>query len=477
MRNINKINTESEYLSKEFISPSLNKVVETDMLHWDSTSDRLTSGADEKVFAIELYEIVDSLPGTPEYNKIYLIEDPDSGSYKQYGWINDEWVYYGTNEGAIPPVSSLTQAEYDALVSASAVSQNVLYNITDSESLNTDTYQKKLVAGDFIHIDSTTNTIDCTLDQNLYIIVDTLPPVGIENKIYLVKRTLGDGTVVFVQYAWNVNGDDTFTEYGNTGTVSVKGGSGVSVSSDAVVDASIETPLKFNPATSAVTVSTGRGVQISNNSIEAKPGGGLKFDGTSAMTVNVSSGINITNSALTASIGTGLKFDNSGKILVNYTTPLSANASSQLTVLTSSAYTSTGIELFTRAGAYSMYSSFGKEVTISYSANTDVVNSVRSYKAFKILPNLDLYYLTMYISVKALSSQVEVSLFSSLAVDGHVPGLRQSLAAAGQNATTSCGIIWKNEGGLRTVFIQPTRAIPNNDNIVMTGFVYLPNKV
>ena len=512
MKNINKIPTQSEYESREFISPSLNKVVETDTLHWDSTSDRLTSGVDEKVLAIELYEVVNALPATGEYNKIYLLQDPASGLYRQYGWIDGVWVYYGTNEGTTPPVSSLTQAEYDALVSTSAVSANVLYNITDAPTLNTDNYQKKLVAGDFIRIDNTTNTIDCTLDQNLYIIVDVLPPTGIENKIYLVKKTLGDGTVVFVQYAWNVNGDNKFTEYGNTGTVSVKGGSGVSVSTDAVVDVKTAAPLKFDTNTSGVTVDTGRGVQIINNALEAKPGEGLKFDGTSAMTVNAGSGISISNSAVTANKGDGITFNASSALTVQAASgisvgangvsvkygnglgyssssaitavggsgvtinangintklaaPLKYDSNSAITVSSSNTYDSTGTELFTRAGAYNLYTCINKSVTVAFTSNTSYTQSVEYKVAYRIFPNAPYYYVIMAIKVKALSANNEVAL-GQLKVNGSTPNKRQSMSGQFRDTTKPVGILWSGVN----LYVNPAFAIGNGDTLDMMAFV------
>lgn len=288
---------------------------------------KCNDGSVKKISSDGGYVVVTELPASGKSGVVYALEnsivDPDEGTiytYDLYLYQQDQWKKIGETTEALTAgenitivnnrinadqVVDITQADYNDLP-ASAISSSTLYNIVDKPVLNVDEYQKKLVAGDGITIDSVNNIIDCTLDPNLYIMVTSLPAEGIENKIYLVKEVDPvDGTVNFMQYGW-IN--DEWVEYGKTSN------------------------LQPNVAGSGITID-------GNNAINAKIADGLALDA---------------NSAITASVGAGLKID-SGKVVPNIAAPLQLNASNQLTVSSSSTYTSSGNELFTRAGAYDLW--------------------------------------------------------------------------------------------------------------------------
>ena len=411
---------------------------------------KCNDGSVKKITADGGYVVVSELPASGKSGVVYALEtvivDPDEGStyysYDLYIYEQDNWRKVGettepltagenitivNNKISADQVIDITQSDYDNLP-ASAKTSSAIYNITDKSVLNVDEYQKKLVAGDFISIDAIHNTIDCTLDPNLYVMVNALPAEGTENKIYLVKVTNPDTTVSFEQYGW-IN--DEWVEYGKTSN------------------------LQPNVAGSGITID-------SNNAINAKLGNGLTMDA---------------NSAITADLGAGLTMDGN-KIVPNIAAPLIKNASNQLSVSSSSTYTSTGTELFTRAGAYSMYSSVGQEVTVSYEINTTYVNSVSYCKAYKIFPNLDFYYLGMVVRVKDVPAQTEVTMLNNVKINGKVPAnetmKRQSLNGAMQRDTAPCGLIWKAEGENK-VYFHPATAVPSGgDNCIITAFLWLP---
>lgn len=72
------------------------------------------------------------------------------------------------------------------------------------------TKQDNLTAGQNINIEN--NVISCTLDTNLYVVVNELPLVGVHNKIYLVKDDRAIGSNVYTEYIYN-NGWETLGEY------------------------------------------------------------------------------------------------------------------------------------------------------------------------------------------------------------------------------------------------------------------------
>ena len=297
----------------------------------------------------EGFKVVSELPATGETGIQYVLVteiavpgQPVTYEYDLYLYENAEWhilaesvVEYTAGENiTISPakeisadqVRNITQADYDALAAESALSKTAIYNIVDKPILNVDDYQKKLIAGDGITIDAVNNIIDCTLDSNLYIVVDALPSEGVENKIYLLKVVNPDTTVSFNQYGW-IN--DAWVNYGQTSSL---------------------TP---NVSGSGVTIDS------TTNAINAKLGNGLTFDA---------------NSAITANLGGGLTMDGN-KIVPNIAAPIVKNASNQLTVSSSSTYTSTGSEMFTRAGAYNMYNAYLVPKAVTLSPNTSVVDT------------------------------------------------------------------------------------------------------
>lgn len=412
---------------------------------------KCNDGSVKKITADGGYVVVNELPASGKSGVVYALEtsivDPDEGttyySYDLYLYEQDNWRKIGettepltagenitivNNKINADQVIDITQSDYDELP-ASAKTSSAIYNITDKPVLNTDDYQKKLVAGDGITIDAVNNIIDCTLDPNLYIVVDALPAEGVENKIYLLKVTNPDTTVSFNQYGW-IN--DAWVNYGQTSSL---------------------TP---NTAGSGITIDS------TNNAINTRLGAGLSFDA---------------NSAITPSVGSGLKIENNA-VVPNIAAPLILNASNQLSVSSSSTYTSTGTELFTRAGAYNMYSSVGQEVTVTYEINTTYVNSVSYCKAYKIFPNLDFYYLGMVVRVKDVPAQTEVKMLNNVKINGKVPAnetmKRQSLNGAMQRDTAPCGLIWKAEVE-NTIYFHPTTAVPSGgDNCIITAFLWAP---
>lgn len=223
-------------------------------------------------------------------------------------------------------VENVTTAAYNRLVEDGDVNPTKLYNLTDQPVLNPEEYQTKLIIGDNLRL-SPNNILDCTLDPNLYIIVASLPIMGVENKIYLLKVENDDGTISFEQWGW-IN--DEWVAYGKTKDIApMQAGSGISVNND-------------------------------DQAISVSYASGLSFNASSALTTN---------------IGAGLTYNSSQQIVPSYKAPIILNGSNQLTVSSSNTYTSTGTEMFTRAGAYNLYDTYLKPKQITLTPNTSVINS------------------------------------------------------------------------------------------------------
>ena len=223
-------------------------------------------------------------------------------------------------------VENVTTAAYNLLVQGGNVNPAKLYNLTDQSPLNPEEYQKKLIIGDNLRL-SPNNILDCTLDPNLYIIVASLPVMGIENKIYLLRVENEDHTVSFEQWGW-IN--DEWVAYGKTKEIApMQAGSGISINND-------------------------------DQAISVSYASGLSFNASSALTTN---------------IGAGLIYNSSQQIVPSYAAPIILNGSNQLTVSSSSTYTSTGTEMFTRAGAYNLYDTYLKPKALTLTPKTNVINS------------------------------------------------------------------------------------------------------
>lgn len=140
---------------------------------------------------------------------------------KLYLWENG-WVAISGSGGSDADLSNyLTKQKADKLYQpkgnyASQSSVNSLQDTT--EFLNIElgkllddikTKQDRLTAGQGINI--TGNTISCTLDTNLYVVVNELPVVGVHNKIYLVKDDRAIGSNVYTEYIytndWEILGE------------------------------------------------------------------------------------------------------------------------------------------------------------------------------------------------------------------------------------------------------------------------------
>lgn len=400
---------------------------------------KCNDGSVKKISSDGGYVVVTELPASGKSGVVYALEnsivDPDEGTiytYDLYLYQQDQWKKIGETTEALTAgenitiinnrinadqVVDITQADYNDLP-ASAISSSTLYNIVDKPVLNVDDYQKKLVAGDGITIDEVHNVIDCTLDPDLYIMVTSLPAEGIENKIYLVKEVDPvDGTVNFMQYGW-IN--DEWVEYGKTSN------------------------LQPNVAGSGITID-------GNNAINAKIADGLALDANSAITVDA---------------GSGLKID-SGKVVPNIAAPIVLNASNQLTVSSSSTYTSTGTELFTRAGAYDLYSAVGKEYTLTFTPDSTYVNSYENAKCFKLSASQNIYFITITIHPKALAANTYAKL-GTLKPNGRTIAFAQALSIVNYEYLYACGCGVNSDG----LWIASTQAIGNNNRILISGIVY-----
>ena len=398
---------------------------------------KCNDGSVKKITADGGYVVVTELPASGKSGVVYALEteivDPDAGttySYDLYIYETGNWRKIGSTTETLQAgenitivnnrinadqVVDITQADYNDLP-ASAISSSTLYNIIDKPVLNVDDYQKKLVAGDGITIDAVHNVIDCTLDPDLYIIVDALPAEGIENKIYLLKVVNPDTTVSFNQYGW-IN--DAWVNYGKTSDI--------------------------QPNTA------GSGIVLNDTAINAKIADGLALDA---------------NSAITASVGSGLKID-SGKVVPNIAAPLQLNASNQLTVSSSSTYTTTGTELFTRAGAYNLYDAIGKECTLTFTPDSTYVNSSSNAKCFKLSASQNIYFITISIYLKALAANTYAKL-GVLKPNGRTIAFAQALSIVNYEYLSACGC-GVNTNGL---WLASTQPIGNNNRILISGIVY-----
>ena len=237
-------------------------------------------------------------------------------------------------------VENVTTAAYNRMVQEGSINPAKLYNLTDQTVINPEEYQKKLIIGDNLRL-SPENVLDCTFDAQPFVIVSEghKPAVGEEGKIYFEQITNpDDNTTVFRICVYE--GGQWF-DYGYTNRVTpYMEGNGIAIDS-------------------------------TDNTIQVHSSSGLTFSNDGSLITN---------------LGAGLTFDSSKKITPNITAPIILDNSNRLTVSSSSTYTSTGNELFTRAGAYNLYSQYLVPQEITLTPNTAVVDTSNRWwsKAFRV---------------------------------------------------------------------------------------------